>query len=317
MSSERDRILAWAEQGRIAPDNVQPALRVAAALPTHAQWCRFIDRLLLWIGAVMLAAAVVFFFAYNWSELGRYARFALAEGALIVAVLAAWKLGLDRMSGQAALVAAALLVGALLALVGQTYQTGADPWELFATWAVAILPWVLIAALPALWLIELALVNVAAWQYYSVFGGWLGLAFDAADLLWWLFGLNTIALVAWELVAPQRRWAPRIVATASGVMATMVALWAIFDSRFSSAGLIAWALWMAAAYVVYRHRTRDLYVLAGGVLSAVVVVASLLARGLLDTRHDDAAALLLIGLAVIGLSAAGGWWLKQVAREGA
>ncbi|MET0204922.1 MAG: DUF2157 domain-containing protein [Casimicrobiaceae bacterium] len=58
--------------------------------------------------------------------------------------LAVWR-GLDTLPGKAALVAA-LLAGALLALVGQVYQTGADTFELFAAWAVAIV--VLVARMP-------------------------------------------------------------------------------------------------------------------------------------------------------------------------
>ena len=46
-----------------------------------------------------------------------------------------------------------LFTGALLALVGQTYQTGADTYELFALWAFAITAWVAVARLPALWLV--------------------------------------------------------------------------------------------------------------------------------------------------------------------
>ena len=40
---------------------------------------------------------------------------------------------------------AVLSVGALMALFGQTYQTGADPWQLFFNWAVVIIPFVLIS----------------------------------------------------------------------------------------------------------------------------------------------------------------------------
>ena len=31
-----------------------------------------------------------------------------------------------------------LMLLGLFALIGQIYQTGADPWELFAVWAAAI-----------------------------------------------------------------------------------------------------------------------------------------------------------------------------------
>jgi hypothetical protein len=55
--------------------------------------------------------------------------------------------------------------------------------------------------------------------------------------------------------------------------------------------------------------------LAGGVLSGVVVVAAFLGRVMSESRME-AGVFLFIGLVVIGLSAAGGFWLKNVANEG-
>ena len=42
-------------------------------------------------------------------------------------------------------------IGALFAYFGQTYQTGADPWQLFALWAVLALPLCLGARSDVLW----------------------------------------------------------------------------------------------------------------------------------------------------------------------
>jgi uncharacterized membrane protein len=39
-------------------------------------------------------------------------------------------------------------LGVLLALFGQTYQTGVDPWETFFNWALLMLPWTLPARSP-------------------------------------------------------------------------------------------------------------------------------------------------------------------------
>ena len=84
-----------------------------------------------------IAAAAVYFVAANWQALGRYAKFALVEGAArrrrsrSCAGAAS-----TRSPGRAALFVAALLTGVLLALVGQVYQTGADTFELFAAWAL-------------------------------------------------------------------------------------------------------------------------------------------------------------------------------------
>src|SRR5262245_46669039 len=234
MGAGRSDILDWIEQGRIAPERVREALAAGGALPTAAAWRRFLDLLLLWLGAVMLAAAVIFFFAYNWNEMGRLAKIGLLE-ALIAAVLAAlWRLGLASAAGKAALFAAALLVGGLFALIGQIYQTGADPWELFAVWAAAILPWALVGRLPALWLLWIALLNLAAALYFLTFGlNFWGVLFSPDRMFWLLFALNTIALAAWEMAIRagvgwlNERWAPRIVATASGAAVTALACYSI------------------------------------------------------------------------------------------
>jgi len=319
MAHYRREILEWAGQGRIASQNLCAALELGAVLSIAEQWRRFLDRLLLFMGAVLLAASVIFFLAYNWQDLGRYTKFGLVEALLLVALAFVWRLGLERVSGKAALLAAALLTGALLALVGQTYQTGADTYELFAAWAVAILPWVLLARFPALWILWLALVNLAVTLYFQVFGGWLGIVFGPDRQLWLLFGLNTAALLAWEAAAAagvewlRERWPVRVIATASGVLVTVLAVIAVFDSKYSVAwGIIAWLAWLGAAYAVYRRRIKDLYMLAGGVLSAIVVVAAFLGKHL---ARDDAGGLLLIGMIVIGMSAAGGYWLRNVATE--
>jgi uncharacterized membrane protein len=134
-----------------------------------ADWRSFIDRLLLWCGTLLIAVGVIFFFAFNWQEMGRFAKFGLAEVPIVVSVAVCWKLGLDRLSGKAALLAATILIGALLALVGQTYQTGADPWQLFAVWALMVLPWVVIGRFGALLLFWVSLVNVALFLYFQTF----------------------------------------------------------------------------------------------------------------------------------------------------
>lgn len=313
--------MTWAGENRLAAEDLPKALHIAETLPTPAAWRRFLDGLALWLGALFLALAVIFFFAYNWRELGHFARFGIAELLLAAAVIASWRLGLERMSGKAALLAATLLVGALLALVGQTYQTGADPWELFATWSLFVLTWVAIARFAPLWLLLLVLVNLAIGLYYHAFSGIFGMLFGKQTLWWTLAGVNSAALAAWELAASRgtpwlaERWVPRIVATAAAGAVTLLAVWGIVDNDSGGfAEFCGYFAWLAGAYALYRHRRHDLYVLAVGVLSVVIVVTVFLGHSML--RGGDAAgSLLFIGLAVLGLSAVGGWWLRQVARE--
>jgi len=228
-----------------------------------------------------------------------------------------WRFGVEHIAGKAALLGAALFTGALFALIGQTYQTGADTFELFAVWALAVLPWALVARFPALWLFWLLLVNLAALLYLGTMRAPLWFFAGSSRQLWLLFALNTVALVVWEGLALsgiqwlRERWSVRILATASGGFATALAVTDIV-SKHTVGGVAAWVAWMAAAYILYRHKVKDLFVLAGGVLSVVVVVSTVVIRHFFRV---DAGAFLFVGLLVIGISAAGAWWLKSVAAE--
>jgi uncharacterized membrane protein len=313
----RREVLEWAEQGRIAPCDLRRALEIAGALPDAGAWRQFLERLLLFGGTVLVASGVIFFLAFNWNELGRMAKFALVEALLLAALVAVWRLGVERIAGKAALLGAALFTGALFALIGQTYQTGADTFELFAVWAIAVLPWALAARFPALWLFWLLLANLAAFLYLSTMRRALWFFAGSEQQLWLVFALNTVALLVWEGLALsgiqwlRERWSVRILATASGGFATALAVSDI-AGRHTGAGAAAWIAWMIAAYVLYRHKVKDLFVLAGGVLSIVVVVSTFVVRHFFRV---DAGAFLFVGLLVIGISAAGGWWLKSIAAE--
>jgi uncharacterized membrane protein len=319
MTNTRRIVLDWAEQGHIAVSDLPHALALTKVLPSREAWRLFLDRLLLWMGTVLIASGLIFFLAYNWQDLGRFAKFSLVEAVVVTALLFIWRLGLDRPGGKAALFGACLFFGALLALIGQTYQTGADTFELFSVWAAMILPWVLVGRSTVLWLLWLTLVNLSIMLYFQAFPSVFGLLFSTERVLWVLFAFNTGAIAVWEAVAARgiawlgRRWAPRLLAAASGGFATALAMTQILDARDASLWAVpAWLAWLAAAWAVYRRFVKDVFVLAGGVLSVIVVVATFFAKHL---SHGSAAGFLLVGLIVIALSAAGGWWLKNVATE--
>ena len=171
--------------------------------PRPHEWFSFFDKALLIIGVVALALSVLFFIAYNWLYMGKITKFALVEGILIISILAYAFLAIKRPQSlhkkshdknafgrpstnrvslntdslnnklsyknqlieQILLLFASLMTGALLALFGQVYQTGADTWQLFFSWAVLIIPWVFLARMPAIWLLFLGLINLAISSY--------------------------------------------------------------------------------------------------------------------------------------------------------
>jgi len=312
MSRFRSDVLGWFESGRVAPGRELEVLRAAGVAPSAEQWRAFLARLTLWLGTIALAASLIFFFAFNWDDLGRFAKFGLVEAAILAGLIGCWLADPDGIAGKAVLLLLSLLAGALLALTGQVYQTGADTFQLFAWWAVLILPWVLVGRFSPLWLVWLVLLNLAAIFYFQR-------ASEPDGLLWALFGLNGLALIAWE--AGRRAglrwlrdiWPPRLVAMASGATATALSAWAITEGGGSAAlALLAYAAWLAAIHVWYRRRRPDLFMLATGLLSLIVSVVTLLSHTLLGAGSGS---FLLIGLVVIGMSAGGAVWLKSVARE--
>jgi len=326
MTSRRSQVLGWIEDGVIAPGHILQALKVTGITPDGPHWRRFIDQLLLGTGALALACAVVFFIAYNWDALGRFPQFALLQLLMILAVVFYWRLGAEKATARVALLVAAVLLGALLALYGQTYQTGADPWQLFATWALLMLPWVLVGRFAALWLLWLGLLNLAAILYYQVFPGLFWITFGSRDeLSWLLLLLNTAAWGVWEIAAfrfewlgragPGGRWAVRVIATASGTVMTMLVLRAIFDPAQTPA--LTWLVyiaWLAVLYFVYRHKLPDLFMLAGACLSVIVSVTLLCADFMLQ-GDAMAGTFLLLAILVVAQAAGAAIWLRHIQAE--
>lgn len=148
--------------GLVSARRYLPALD---AVRDEAFWARWGRHALLALGASQFLAGVIFFFAYNWHDLSDIAKFAIVESALVIAVAGAWLVGLDRAFGQVLLIAASVLTGVLLAVIGQVYQTGADAFELFVAWALLILPWVVISRSAVHWLLWLVVAETALALY--------------------------------------------------------------------------------------------------------------------------------------------------------
>jgi uncharacterized membrane protein len=325
MNLHRNLLLLWAEQEQLDSARLPEALRLVGAFPALEDWRRFADRLLLALAVLALSSGVIFFFAYNWEALGHFSRFALAEGALVLALFGVWRLGLTRLGGQASLFAAALCLGALLALLGQTYQTGADVWELFAVWCVLILPWALLGRQALLWLFWLVLLDVALWLYLSR-PRFLESGFDWQTF----FFVNLCALALWEgarrrFAEFNRRWAPRLVALAVTSYVTygaVVGVWAVWGSPFvnrddGGSALLIWALWAAGFGYFYRWRARDFFMLVLVAVSSLLLAASALIRLLGEywRQFDKFTAILLLGVLIIGIALGVGAGLWRIHKR--
>ena len=321
MISLRSQLIELIEKKAIPMEKIGDALSVAKVTPDGQAWRTFISNLLLWLGSLALAFAAMFFIAFNWNEIGRFTKFGIMEALIVLAIIAYCKFDEHQAASKVSLLVATIFLGVLLALYGQTYQTGADPWQLFFNWALLILPWAIIGRYPAIWIVWVMLINISIVLYYQTFRGqffWFMLSSDTG-MLWLVFFFNTLVLVIWEFLVEtwrwlSERWAIRLLAMGGGVPINWLVLETILDSGVASIfpGLV-WAIWLASLYFVYRKLRPDLFMLAGGCMAVISVSVAFMGKYLL--KDSSWGGFLFLALLIIGMGAAAASWLKKVHQE--
>lgn len=319
LAATPERLHALAKAGVLSPPALERALRLAVASPARSAWRRFLSAVLLGFGSLLLLSGVIYFFAYNWAALHRFGKLGLLLGAILAACVAAWRLG-DGLAGQFALLFAAVLVGPLLAVYGQAYQTGADPYELFLAWSLLVLPWVALARFEPLWLLLLLLVDTALTLF------WVQILSSKATTLTVVLALvNGGAWGVRELFAARGvpwlggRWLPRVLAMMT--MAPLLGLgeYVVVEPReadtasYLALGLLV--LVMVLAYLFHRRVRSELFLLTLVAVCLMMLATTVVGRVLLDAIDLDAGifsftmALLIIG--EVGLTV---FWLRAEAR---
>ena len=328
-----------AQQLNLSPAAYRRAIEVAGLTPNRADWLRYIDRFLVAVGALLIVAGIAAFFAWNWADLNHMVKFALIEGGILAAVVMAWRLGLNSIAGGVSLFGAAFLTGTLLAVFGQVYQTGADPYGLFLAWAVLILPWAIVGRQAGIWMLLQLLLNLTVIMYYTQVlnppDGWWQLSQLLGPLVWlgstvtdstlasYLFALNAAALVLWEFGARggvswmQGSIFPRLIAFAALstlLIPTIIIIVAAGLDEKTGLSLISPLLLLAATAAClyyYQYQRHDLFILTCILLGVIMVITSLSIRNMLDSTGS----LLFLAVLVIAQVASAAWWLRQVARR--
>jgi hypothetical protein len=163
-------------------------------------------------------------------------------------------------------------------------------------------------------------MNTAIVLYHQTFQGifWF-MAGSETGMLWLIFSFNTLLLVVWEFLAKSwqwlsERWATRLLAIGSGGSLTWLVLNDVFTRNYDHflPGL-AWVIWLASMYFIYRKTKLDLVMLAGCCLSVTTVVVSFLGKHML--RGGDAGGFLFLALVVVGMGAGAAVWLKNIHQE--
>jgi uncharacterized membrane protein len=318
------RLRRLAHDGHLSAKALDRALVLAGHTPTLADWRRFVDMLLLLLGAALSLGGVVFFFAYNWADIPRLAKFGVIEGAILLAVALAAYQGLGSFAGKVALLAAAVLVGVLQAVFGQIYQTGADSYLLFLIWALLIAGWVAIGGYAPLWLLLLALLNLSLIFYWTQVLGTTDTALYLA-----LAALNAFWLLVWEFARSRGfawlsgRWMPRIVALATIMLLVIATTRYIFASSdelerdvLLRLAPVIYLLYTLFTLICYYRYLRDLFMLAAAALGIIIVVTAVGIQ-VIDLRFEGylmLSALIIIqtGMLVYALRAVARRWEATV-----
>ena len=311
---------ALAQRRVLAPNDLERALTQIGHLPDASRWKRFLDWVLLVLGAAFLVSGIFFFFAFNWQELHRFAKLGVLELGVVLAVGIAFWQKLERLPGKIALTAAALLVGALFAVYGQIYQTGADSYQLFLTWALLIAVWVFIGKFTPLWFVLLVLLNLTvSFYWFQVVGA------NNSFINVLLFLANGAALLAWELFKRvgvswlTSRWTPRLIMLYIFILLVVPTIALIFISEYAPNNDI-WLRVLAGMFVVvsavtlyvYSQRVLDQFILIVCAFSLIITLVA----WLLKAGNFGIGVIFLAGALVIGLAALVVVWLRRLSEKG-
>ena len=269
------------------------------------------------LAAALLGLGLIFWIAANWETLGRFGRFAVLQGAIVAMGLGA----LARPAWRAPLALVVLLAtGALFAYFGQTYQTGADPWQLFALWAALALPLALAVRSDLLWApwTLVAFVAIALWIHAHTGHRW---RVEPDDLAVHLLGWAAAGAIVLAMSALARRftgagvWALRTAVTLAVVVIASTALAGLFSRSVATHygfGLLVLAA-LAAAFV--PRRSFDVFALSAVALGLNTLAVAGLGRLLFENAHGDPIGrLFLLGALAAGMLAASVNGVLRLAR---
>jgi len=261
-------------------------------------------------GAALAGLGLIFWIAANWSGFGRFGRIALIESAFLLAGLCAWRFPHGR---SAAGIVALLALGALLACIGQTYQTGADPWQLFALWAGLSLPLCLGVRSPALWTPwSIVAMTCISRLMYLHSGPAAPFALGAAAS----FGIAFALAPQWRRLSGSGIWPFRIALLQAIGLATVMGIAGLFARQHGYDYWLALPLLGLVAWLLYRPAWRDIAGLCAAALAIDVLLVAGAARLLFEhVSREPIAELFLLALVSVGLLAGTAWLLKGVRDE--
>ncbi len=246
-------------------------------------WIEFLKLLSLISGGGLFAFGVIFFIAANWDSIGKFFKLFMVEG-LMFAGVAGWYLSKNPLISKVSLSLSYILLGGLLALIGQIYQTGANSWELFFYWGALGAFWVIADRFEPLWILEIIVINTAALLYSSLHFRIFSLSIFSNYTI--LIVINLALLVVFEALNQLNIYKTsilvRLLATLVTTFMTLSALDSIF-SHHSHFNLYPFIF----AGLFYYFLKKDAYIISILALSFDITILALLGRAIFSINRLD------------------------------
>ena len=304
----RQSLLEIAGHHHLSRAHTQQLLQAAGLVDEPAALAVWLPRGVAVLAAALGGLGVVMWIAANWDAMGRLGHFALLQ-ALVLATGVAAALS---PKARAPLGLLTLLgIGGLFAYFGQTYQTGADPWQLFALWGVLALPLCLGARSDVLWAPWALVVVTAVSLWVHTYSGHRWSVQPEQLQLHLLAWAATLVLVGalssrWQRYTGAGVWGFRSAAALAVVAVTLTALGGLFFGQVRAQYGLGVLLLALSAGVLSAARLFDVFALSAVTLGLNALLVGGLVRWLGEGawNTDWLGRLLLIGLFAAALLAA-------------
>ncbi|WP_118813722.1 GDYXXLXY domain-containing protein [Haemophilus haemolyticus] len=291
----------------------------------NLSWQRYLNLLFLLLTVGFLTSGIITLIAANLDYFSDLAKIYGLQTLLVVTVVLGIYCFIRESHRQAKeklkwktyslFFVVSVLIGTLFALVGQTYQTGADVWQLFAVWTLCQLPFLLLFPNVASALLFAATANVAFYLFNEQ---------NAYNSMCYAVLINAGLLVISELFSKafhDQHWhiLPKVFLVLTFV--SLFGLIVIYDMYFyayawgelgrsplSSLIIAIPALIALYVYQKYRFDFINLIISVIALLGAYCFLASLLIRGV-----EEGGVLGLIGFTFTVMAI--NWLVKRYKRE--
>lgn len=242
-------------------------------------WQKFLRLFFITLGVGFTVSGIIFFFAYNWADLNKFAKIGLTELLIVATTAVVLFAKITKTTRNIILTGSSVLVGALFAVYGQIYQTGADAYDFFLGWTLFITLWVIISDFAPLWLLFLLLMNTTFLLYTDqVAKDW-----SPIFICLFLFLLNASAAISGIFILKSKkdihvpRWFLNIVSLAAISFATMGIVFGITNEYNPDFPFLAiFTIILFGLGIWHSLKEKNGFYLAVIPLSLIIIISTLL-----------------------------------------